>query len=263
MISFSVAQIIQTGRVFQFIFLVLIGAFIILAYYLSKRGKVWEIRPLEALDGINEHIGRAAEMGTPVLVSCGQGILNAETIAGLSVIGEIAAKSAKMGVKTYAVTMRPQVVVVAESIMRQALTSAGKTDWYLPGKYVKWFGFDWLSFSSGTSALILEHKPALCVYIGTHTNESIQIFETGARTGCVQVGGLGSQAYSVPVAMFADYLAIGTEQYALSAALTKEPMAISTLAGEDWAKVCMIILMVFGLLLNMANINLFYTIMGW
>jgi hypothetical protein len=242
--------------------MILIGIFTGIAYRHAQQGKTYPIRPLEALEAIHEHIGRAAELGTPVFDSVGMGGISAVTLAGMSVLGEVAQRAAEIGVETYTVTMRPQATIVAESIMRQALTAGGKADWYVPGKYVKWFGFEWFTFSSGAAALLLEYKPALCIYIGSHTNELTQILETGARYGAVQVGGLSGSAYSVPMAMFADYLAIGAEQYAIGAAISQDPMAMGTLAAEDWTKLVILAIMVAGVLFALVGSDLFIKLVG-
>jgi hypothetical protein len=232
-----------------------------IAYYQSSQGRRWEIRSLEALEAIREHIGRSAELGRPVFDSIGMGGIGAATLAGLSVLSEVATKTAEIGIETYTVTMRTQTTMVAEAVMRQALTATGKSDWYVPGKYVKWFGFDWFTFSSGGAALILELQPALCIYIGSHTNELTQMMETGARVGAIQVGGLSGSAYSVPMALFADFLAIGAEMYAIGATISQDERSIATLAAEDWIKAIILGLAVIGIITNAAGIDAILSLM--
>jgi hypothetical protein len=232
-----------------------------IAYYQSSQGRRWEIRSLEALEAIREHIGRSAELGRPVFDSIGMGGIGAATLAGLSVLSEVATKTAEIGIETYTVTMRTQTTMVAEAVMRQALTATGKSDWYVPGKYVKWFGFDWFTFSSGGAALILELEPALCIYIGSHTNELTQMMETGARVGAIQVGGLSGSAYSVPMALFADFLAIGAEMYAIGATISQDERSIATLAAEDWIKAIILGLAVIGIITNAAGIDAILSLM--
>jgi hypothetical protein len=99
-------------------------------YYLAKSGKLWEIRPIEALEAIEESIGRCAEMGRPVLVTPGISSLvsstNAQTMAGLTVLGEVAQQAANIGVTCTTNASSEQVVIASEAIIRNSLETAGR-----------------------------------------------------------------------------------------------------------------------------------------
>jgi hypothetical protein len=98
------------------------------------------------------------------------------------------------------------------------------------------------------------------VYVGYFLFDVIVDGETGNRIGAVQIGGtLGSMNM---IAMFCDYLLIGEELFAASASITREKMAIATLAGQDWIKVVAIVLMIVGALLKMAGVDAIYKLMG-
>jgi hypothetical protein len=87
------------------------------------------------------------------------------------------------------------------------------------------------------------------------------MMETGARVGAIQVGGLSGSAYSVPMALFADFLAIGAEMYAIGATISQDERSIATLAAEDWIKAIILGLAVIGIITNAAGIDAILSLM--
>jgi len=261
MFSF-VSQNLQRGRGFELVFVIIVGILTYLFYRYGKRGREWEIRPLEGLEAIFEGIGRGAEMGRPIMVLPGIGDLgDPQTLAGLTVFGELTQRGAEIGVTTLSCASSSNVIAASEAIARSSYTAAGKEDLYTTGKYIRWFGGDQFSYAVGTAGTILAEKPAMIVFLGYFLMDVVLDAETGARVGAVQIGGtLGNLAY---VAMFCDYLLIGEEIYAASASISKDKMAISTLAGQDWMKIISIGLMVVGVLFMLARSSVILDVMRW
>lgn len=259
-----VEQLIRTGKNFQLLYLLTMSIAVYYAYSQAKAGKTWLIRPIEALEAISDNIGRCAEMGKSILVTPGianlTGTTNAQTIAGLTVLGEVAQQAAAIGVEVTTNASSEQVVIASEAIMRNALTSAGRGDLYEPGKYVRWFGADQFSYAVGCAGQILDEKPGLIIFMGYFLADTIVTGETASRVGAIKIGGtLGSLAF---LAMMCDYLLIGEEMFAASASITKDPYVLGTLAAQDWIKVAAIILMFIGVVLYSLNIDILYTVMG-
>lgn len=243
----SVEQLIRSGRGFQFAFMIVVGILCYLSYYLGRRGKTWEIRPLEGLEAAYEGIGRAAEMGRPVMMLPGISDLgNPQTLAGLTVLGEVAQRGAEIGVPTVTSASHSAVVTAAEAIIRGAYAAAGKPELYVPGKYVRWFGWDQFAYAVGAAGHILEEKPAMIIYLGYFLFDVIVDAETGSRVGAIQIGGtIGSLDM---IAQFCDYILIGEEIYAAAASITKDKLAISTIVGQDWIKLIAVGIMVLGVI---------------
>ena len=228
-------QLIRTGRTFQLVFLLVVVAATLVAVYLSRKGKTWSIRPIEGLEATREGIARCAEMGRPVLVTPGisnlTSVQNAQTIAGLTILGEVATRSFAINVPTITNASDQQVVLASEGIIRNSLLSVGKPELYAPGKYVRWFGADQFSYAVGCAGQILEDKPGLIVFAGYFLADTIITGEAGTRVDAIKVGGtLGSIAF---LAMMCDYLMIGEELFAASATITEDKATIATLAGQD------------------------------
>ena len=259
-----VEQIIRTGKGFQLLYLLIMGIAVYFAYSQAKTGKTHTIRPIEALEAIGESIGRCAEMGRPVLVTPGianlTGSTNAQTIAGLTVLGEVAQQAAQIGVTCTTNASSDQVVIASEAIIRNALTSAGKSELYAPGKYVRWFGGDQFSYAVGCAGQILEERPGLIVFLGYFLADTIVTGETGARIGAIKIGGtLGALPF---LAMMCDYLLIGEEMFAASASITNDPYVLGTIAAQDWIKGIAIGLMFVGVLLYAAGVDVIWSLMG-
>lgn len=254
-------QIVRTGRGFQLVLLIIMGILAYIAYYLGKGGKEWDIRPLEALEATYEGIGRSAEMGRPIMMLPGISDLgNPQTLAGLTLFGEVSQRSAEIGVDAIASASNTGVITALEAIVRSSYTAAGKPELYTPGKYVRWFGGDQFAYAVGAAGHILAEKPAVVLYVGYFLFDVIVSGDTGARVGAVQIGGtLGSMNM---IAMMCDYILIGEELYAASASITRDRMAISTLVGQDWIKLVALLVMVVGVLFMAAGSDTVLKLLG-
>jgi len=259
----AVAQLFVTGRTAQFLFMVLLGGITYLFYNYGKQGRTWEIRPLEGLDAVEEGIGRSAEMGRPILILPGiSGLESAQTIAGLTMYGEVTERAALIGVDTHTIMTSTQAITVAEAIARDAFARAGKPELYSPGNYVRWYGGGQFVYAVGAAGHIMEMKPALLIYMGYFLADVIVTAEMGSRVGAVSIGSTTDQSATPLMGMFCDYLLMGEEMYAASAEITKDPLAIATLAGEDWMKILLTGLMIVGVLANMAGSDFIWALLG-
>lgn len=259
MYTTTVEQIIRSGRSFQLILFLVITVLTYVSYYLAKKGRSWQIRPLEGLEAIRDSIGRCAEMGKSILVTTGlSNLQNAQTMAGLTVLGEITQRAAEIGVETTTNASSQQTVLASEAIIRDALTAAGKPELYEPGKYVRWFGSDQFSYAVGCSGQILEEKPGLIVYCGSFLSDCLVTGETGARVGAIQVGASRGSLHELVV--MCDYLLIGDEMFAMSAEITGDKFVQATLAAQDWVKLILMVLGFLGVILYAAGSDLMVSI---
>jgi hypothetical protein len=91
---------------------------------------------------------------------------------------------------------------------------------------------------------MVREKPATNLFLGHFWAESLVLAETGAATGAIQIAGTDS-VFQLPFFITAcDYTLIGEELYAASAYLSKEPLLMGSLKGQDWGK-----MIVLGILL--------------
>jgi len=85
--------------------------------------------------------------------------------------------------------------------------------------------------------------------MGAFYAESLVLAETGAATGAIQIAGT-DQVTQLPFFITAcDYTLIGEELYAASAYLSREPLLLGSIKGQDWAKFFIgLIILLFALL---------------
>ena len=260
-ISSVIGQLVASGKSFQLVFVVIIGILTYIAYYWGKQGKEWEIRSLEALEATYEGVGRAAEMGRPIMMLPGISDLgNPQTLAGLTLFGEVSQQSAEIGIEAIASASDSSVITAVEAIVRSSYTAAGKPELYSPGKYVRWFGGDQFAYAVGAAGHILGDKPAMVLYVGYFLFDVIVSGDTGARVGAVQIGGtLGSMDM---IAMMCDYLFIGEEIFAAAASITRDKPAVATIAGQDWVKLVALLVMIVGAILMATGSDAVLKLMG-
>jgi hypothetical protein len=118
----------------------LVGIWAVALYLIYSKKEIW-IRRLPALDFIEEAVGRAAEMGRPVVCQgFGSGSSGMQSsiapmiMAGLAVLGHAARICARHGTTIMATMRSESVVPVADEVLRTAYRLEGKLDEYLANR---------------------------------------------------------------------------------------------------------------------------------
>jgi hypothetical protein len=96
-------------------------------------------------------------------------------------------------------------------------------------------------------------KPATNFLIGMFYAESLILAETGAMTGAVQIAGTDAVAQLPFFITACDYTLIGEELYAASAYLSREPLLLGAIKGQDYSKVIIVALILLGTLLALTT----------
>ncbi|NVM23283.1 MAG: hypothetical protein HWN68_16055 [Desulfobacterales bacterium] len=210
------------------------------------------IRRLPALDAIKEGVGRAVEMGRPVHHSMGQGQLtrNAEqTLVSASVLEYVAGLTASLGADLIVTVRHPEVLPVAQEIVRESYLGAGKPEAY-ETKMVRYLSSTQWSYVAGVMGIMQREKVAANILIGAFFADCILFAEAGSRVGAIQIGGTagfgGNLAF---LAVCCDYCLYGEEIYAARAYLTKDVFQIGGIRAQDICKLLMTGLIIVGLLL--------------
>ena len=233
--------------VFCLVFLVLTVRFINMA----KKGFDLYVRPLAGIEAIDEAIGRATEMGKPILYVLGIGTAgDIATIASFTVLGRVARKVAEYQTSMIVPCCDPVVMTVAQEIVKTGYADAGRPDAYNEDSvyYVTSQQFPFVAAVNGT---IIREKPATNIYLGYFAAESLLLAETGVLAGSIQIAGT-DQVSQLPFFVVAcDYTLLGEELYAASAYLGREPLLLGTLKAQDYLKAIVLVCMVALLTLRM------------
>jgi len=238
----SRAQWFNTARVNILVVTVVICA--LFMYYLerARKGVKMYVRKIAGLDAIDDALGRATEMGKPILFSFGLGyITDMVVIAALPLLRKIAKKSAEYSTRLIVPNSDPIVMTAAQETVKEAYTEMGRPDFYNPDN-VTFLTSDQFGYAAGVDGIILREKPGAIFWLGYFYAESLIMAETGHSVGAIQLAGT-TETTQLPFFVAAcDYTMIGEEIYAASCYLRPEPVLLGTLKGEDFIRFWLIVL---------------------
>ena len=251
------ASFINTTRLVMFAILALYFISVLVYIRLASRGKEFFVRRISGLNAIEEAIGRATEMGRPVLYVPGiDDLNNIQTIASMVILGDVARMTASYETPIVVPVCKPFVVPVAEEAVKQGFLNAGRPELYNPDN-VRYLSDEQFAFTAGVNGIMLREKTAANIYMGSFFAESLILAETGFSTGAIQVAGTAN-IHQLPFFVAAcDYALIGEELFAASAYLSKEPKLLGTLKASDLAKVIIMILLVAGCIAETMGLTAF------
>ncbi len=247
----SAAGVLALIRVDRLNALVLLLVFSIIVLYFIRRairgGKLY-IRPLAGLQAVEEAVGRATEMGKPVLFIPGTGDIDEiQTIAGLAILGLVARVTARYETPLRVPVLYPMPMAAAQEVVRESYINEGKADRVTP-ETVQYIAGESFSYSARVGGMMLREKPAANIFMGSFRAESLLISEVGQSTGAIQIAGT-AEPEQLPFFIAAcDYTLIGEELYAASAYLSREPKMLGSLKGQDLVKVIIVVLLIMGVL---------------
>ncbi len=210
---------------------------ILYCIYVARKGKKLYIRKIAGLEAVDDAVGRATEMGKPVLYVTGIGtVSNIASIASLNILGEIAKKTGQYETPLIVPHANPIVYTVAREIVKEAYTSIGRPDLFDADKVFFLTEYQF-AYAAAIDGIMLREQPAANFLIGWFKAESLIIAETGATVGAIQIAGTDSISQLPFFVTACDYTIIGEELYAASAYLSKDPMLLSAIKGEDISKI--------------------------
>jgi hypothetical protein len=246
------------GRISLFVMGLLICGSILLHIQKARKGEEYQLRPIPALDAIDEAIGRAVEMGKPVHYTPGVGNLTTRgaptMFATLDILAHIAEKCASMDVDFIATTGSGDVQTVSEEIVRNAYARVGKSDAYSIDK-VRYLSTDQWAYASEIADIVKRENVQANLMIGYFAAESIVIAESGRLSGAIQIGGT-TNAYQLPFFVAScDYALIAQEVLAAASYFSDDPVAKGSLVGEDYGKALCLITIVLGVILSTLGID--------
>ena len=210
--------------------------------YLAGKRKLY-IRKIAGLQALDEAVGRATEMGKPVLYVTGLAdVDDIQTLASLSILSHVAKKTAEYDTPVIATTARAVVFSAAQEVVRDAYTIAGRPDSFLL-ESVRYITDDQFGYTAGVDGIMLREEPAANFYMGKFYAESLILAETGQAAGAIQMAGTAEPAQLPFFVAACDYTLIGEELFAASAYLSGEPLQVGSLRGQDVGKAIFMILL--------------------
>lgn len=251
----------HTGKTALFVAMLLFGTAIVWNIYYARSGKEIFIRRIPGLEAVDEAIGRATEMGRSILYSLGLGRVDeVPTIASMTILGQVARRTADYETPLRVPCRDPIVMNVVREVVRTAYLDEGRPDVYNE-ENVFFVSESQFAYAAGVDGIMLREKPAAIFLQGQFYAESLILAETGNSIGAIQIAGTDSE-HQLPFFIAAcDYTLIGEELYAASAYLSREPMLLGSLRGQDWGKVLIFITMILGVILELSGVNWITTLL--
>ncbi len=250
----ATGQIYHTGKTRVLFGCIIFLGLILFYFYAAQRGVEMYLRPIAGIEAIDEAIGRATEMGKPILYVPGLSyISDVATIASITILGRVAKKVAEYGTPLLVPNRDPIVYTIAEETVKQGYMEAGRPDAFDKDS-VFFLTQSQFAFVAGVNGIMMREKPATNFYLGMFWAESLILAETGSLSGAIQIAGTDAVTQLPFFITTCDYTLIGEELYAASAYLGREPKQLGSIKGQDACKGIIMAIITLGLLLSLTDL---------
>jgi len=247
----SAGSIFRTDRTAILIFMIIFSTAVLLYTKWAKKGKELFVRKIPGIAAVEEAVGRATEMGKPVLFIPGiADVEDIETIAGLSILGRVSKITAQYDTPLSVPVRYPMVLAAGQEVVEQAYLEVGRHDSY-DKDTVRYVAGEQFAFTATVNGWMMREKPAANIYMGAFFAESLLLAETGNAAGAIQIAGT-ARPEQLPFFIAAcDYTLMGEELYAASSYLSREPLLLGGLKGQDFIKILIIVAILIGIILTL------------
>ncbi len=236
------------NQINNLILALLFGGLVFYTIGQAKRKDIF-LRRIPGLDAVDEAIGRSTELGKPILYLTGaHDMSDPSTIAAAVILGRVAKRTAAYETELMVPHRDPITMAVCQEITKQAYLESGKPDLFKEDANF-FITSDQFSYTAAVDGIMLRKKPAANFFMGAYFAESLLLTETGASTGAIQIAGTDSDHQLPFFVTTCDYTLIGEELYAASAYLSREPVQIGTLRGQDLGKAVLLSVIGIGTIL--------------
>jgi hypothetical protein len=254
--ALSYPQVFHTGRINVLVAIAIFTA--MLAYFVTKArsGKGLFIRKIAGLAAVEEAVGRATEMGKPILYVPGLGDIDwTATIASMNILGEVAKKIALYDTALIVPNRWSVTYTVSKEVVKEAFISEGSPEKFKED-YVRYLTEAQFGFAAAVNGIMMREKPATNFFIGRFWAESLIMAETGSQAGSFQIAGTDSVLQLPFFVTACDYTLMGEELYAASAYLSREPLLLGSLKAQDYGKLIVLVILLLFTMISFLNINL-------
>jgi hypothetical protein len=212
----------------------------------GKKGKKLYIRPIAGLGAIDDAIGRATEMGKPILYSSGLGKMDrVATMASMNILASVAEKTAEYNTPLIFPNYDPVVMTTAQEVVKEGYSKAGHPEAYKPDN-IFFVTQSQFGYAAAVDGIMTRQLPATNLFLGTFEAEALILAETGNSIGAIQIAGTDSTIQLSFFMVACDYTLIGEELFVASGYLTKDPQILGSIKGQDWLKAIIVLFILIG-----------------
>ena len=242
-------QLFNWAKLNNLVLAIILSVVILVSISMAKKKDLF-IRRIAGLEALDEALGRATEMGKPVLYIHGLGEINRiSTIAAVNILSRIARRTAEYDTMLKVTSADPIVMSVSQETVKEAYIEVGRPDTYNRDNIFV-AGTDQFSYAAAVEGIMVREKPAAHIMMGYFYAESLLLAETGSTTGAIQIAGTDAFTQLPFFVTTCDYTLLGEELYAASAYLSREPRLLGSLKGQDIGKMLLLFVLIAGTILS-------------
>jgi len=231
----------------------------------AKKGELPELRKMPIIEAIDEAIGRATEMGRPIMFTPGLTSLEEarsdQTLAGLSILRYVCRKAAIQGCRMIIGCARASIVPIAEDISRMACREVGKPE-AAKLQDVEYLSEQQFAYAAAYVGRMHRERAASNIFVGSHKAESLIFAMAGHSAGCYQIGGTAVWSQIAFIVPTCDYSLIAEELMAAGAYLSQEPEQLATINSHDVLRFMGAFILIIGVILTLFGIPIGTILVG-
>ncbi|MBN1231732.1 MAG: hypothetical protein JXA60_00060 [Candidatus Coatesbacteria bacterium] len=223
----------------------------VLLFYINraKKGTNLFVRRIAGLSEVDEAIGRATEMGRPILYISGLSTIgDIATMAAINILGEVAKRTAEYSTPLIVPAYDVIVLQVEIEVLKEAYLHAGRPDAFNSEVKAFFLTDSQFGYAAAVDGIMVREKPAANFYMGMFFAESLIMTETGAAEGAIQIAGTDAVTQIPFFITSCDYTLMGEELYAASAYLSREARLLGNLKAVDFIKLVFMISITLGVI---------------
>ena len=241
-------ELVDMERKWLFLIALIVGGSVVMFIAFARRGKQLFVRKIAGLEAVDDAVGRATEMGRPILFIPGiRDMDDVQTLAALTILGRISRVIADYDTRIFMPTSRSLVMTAGRETVKASYQAAGRPDKY-SDDMVTYVTDEQFGYVAAVDGIMVREKPATVFLLGAFFAESLILAETGNYIGAIQIAGTARPA-QIPFFIAAcDFTLIGEELFAASAYLSGEPMQLGSLKGQDVGKGIAMVAIIVGVI---------------
>lgn len=182
-------------------------------------------------------------------------------MASMNILGSVAEKIAEYNTPLLIPNYDPMVTIVAQEVVKESFTRTGHPESYKK-ENIYFVTQSQFGYVAAVDGIMLRERPATNLFLGTFEAESLILAETGNSIGALQIAGTDSTIQLSFFIVACDYTLIGEELFAASGYLTKDPLVLGSIKGQDFLKLIIGFLIVAGGILSTLGYNFLINFLG-
>ena len=236
------------GRIGQGALLILLIFAVFVASRTALRRKS-KMRPLPGLDKLKEWIMEAKKLDRCVFFSPGTGgVGSTDTLAALALLRYVARLCITNDVRLIVANEDQNVLQITEETVKDEYAKAGKSEKYTVDS-VRFISSSIYAYAAGVMGLLERERPAVNIFVGTFSAESLEIAEAGRNEALYQFAGTSSIDQLPFFLATCDLTLLAGELYSAQSYLTGNLKEIAWTIGQDAGKTIAILLILIGTIL--------------